>query len=49
MILHGSASSQQEVFIGGWDTLLLHKMSIEYITIASEGNAIDFGDLTRCW
>ena len=22
---------------------------IEYITIASEGNAIDFGDLTQGW
>ena len=25
-----------------------HRLIIDYITIASEGNAIDFGDLTHC-
>ncbi len=36
----------QEVFAGGGQTPSSYQNTMDYITIASTGNATDFGDLT---
>jgi hypothetical protein len=42
--LAGCSSSTRGVFGGGWTTQSVN--TIDYVTIASTGNATDFGDLT---
>ena len=41
----GTASGTRMVTIGGWITPALVN-NIEYVNIASAGNAVDFGDLS---